>query len=522
MDYRYREELTEEERSTEVAQVMERGNHQSLTEEERSTEVAQMMERGNHQSAENEPKRVKLLLNKDVTHGFLLPIPPETVPLIPGALVQPFGMAVQCTLDKQGARVPKYRLLQDLSFSMSKENASVNSQVDMNEYNEIIYGWCLSRIIHYVVSLGREYPEKRIFVAKYNHSDAYRRMNHAASATAQSIPIFGKIAYIALRLTFGGSPNPPTWCLFSEIVTNLANEISLCEEWDLEVLRSPAQPVTPIPIREPNDVPIGTACETTVRVPVGSTARTDGFIDDLITVTLDTERNNTWGSHSVPLAMHVTSRPHSGSEEPITRRGILSDAKIIAKGTPAEFQIILGWLLDTRRLLLALPADKQQTWKAEVLQIITDRSSTFGDLDSTVGRLNHAAYVIPMSRHFLNRVHDRIKKRRPKKQRIDLHQSELDNLALWLEFLNHAKVGISLNKITIRHPTRISWSDACPYGIGGYNLGGFAWRIKIPATSPLQGDKRFNNLFETSSSSLAWLSMSGSSVLTLLPHPNAS
>jgi hypothetical protein len=101
-----------------------------------------------------------------------------------------------------------------------------------------------------------------------------------------------------------------------------------------------------------------------------------------------------------------------------------------------------------------------------------------------------------MSRHFLNRVRERIKKRRPKKQRIDLHQSKLDDLTLWLEFLDHARVGISLNKIAIGQPTHISWSDACPYGIGGYNLRGFAWRIKIPETSPLQGDKRLNNLFE--------------------------
>jgi hypothetical protein len=50
--------------------------------------------------------------------------------------------------------------------------------------------------------------------------------------------------------------------------------------------------------------------------------------------------------------------------------------------------------------------------------------------------------------------------------RIDLHQSELNGFALWLEFLDHAKVGISLNKITIRHMTRIS----C-----GYNLRGLAW-----------------------------------------------
>jgi hypothetical protein len=360
----------------------------------------------------------------------------------------------------------------------------------------MIYGWCLSRIIHYVVALRREHPNKRIFVAKYDYSDAYRRMNHAASAAAQSIAIFDGVAYIALRLTFGGSPNPPTWCLFSEIVTDLANEISLCKEWNAETLRSPAQPVTPIPTPEPADVPIARACETAVRVPVAGTARTDGFIDDLITTFLDTERNISREPHSVPLAIHATSRPHAGKSEPITRRGILAQAKLIAEGTPAEIQIILGWLMDTRRLLLSLPDDKHKTWRAEIQLILTDRSSTFGDLESTVGRLNHAAYVIPMSRHFLNRIRNRIKRRRPKKQRIDLHQSELDDLTLWLDFLDQARVGISLNRITIRQPTRISWSDACPYGIGGYNLSGFAWRIRIPPTSPLLGDKRFNNLFE--------------------------
>jgi hypothetical protein len=151
-------------------------------------------------------------------------------------------------------------------------------------------------------------------------------MNHVASAAAQSIAIFGKIACITLRLTFGGSPNTPTWCLFSEIVTNLANEISLCEEWDSEVLPSPAQPVTPIPIMEPNDVPIGTACETAVRVPVGSTARTDGFTDNLITVTLSTRSGTTLGSPiryrwpfmlQVAPILEVTNPSHIEASYPI-------------------------------------------------------------------------------------------------------------------------------------------------------------------------------------------------------------
>jgi hypothetical protein len=30
-----------------------------------------------------------------------------------------------------------------------------------------------------------------------------------------NISVFDGVTYIALQLTFGGSLNPPTWCLFS-------------------------------------------------------------------------------------------------------------------------------------------------------------------------------------------------------------------------------------------------------------------------------------------------------------------
>jgi hypothetical protein len=44
---------------------------------------------------------------------------------------------------------------------------------DMDKYNEMIYGWCLSCIIHYIVALQSEHPNTRIFVAKYDYSNAY-------------------------------------------------------------------------------------------------------------------------------------------------------------------------------------------------------------------------------------------------------------------------------------------------------------------------------------------------------------
>lgn len=169
-----------------------------------------MLKRGNHESANAEPDIVNKLLLKDVHHGFSIPIPPKTVPLIAGALVQPFGLAQQFTLTELGKRVAKYRLTQNLSFSLSQKNCSVNPRIDMSQYNEMIYRWCLSRIIHYIVALCLAYPNQSILIAKYNYSDAYRGMVHAGKAAAQSIAVFDKVANVALCLTFGGSPNPPT------------------------------------------------------------------------------------------------------------------------------------------------------------------------------------------------------------------------------------------------------------------------------------------------------------------------
>ena len=88
---------------------------------------------------------------------------------------------------------------------------SVNKRIDMEQYPEMIYEWCLRRLIHFVVALRLAFTNERILIAKYDFSDAYRRVAHSAAAAAQSIIVTKDVAYIALRLSFGGAPNPPSW-----------------------------------------------------------------------------------------------------------------------------------------------------------------------------------------------------------------------------------------------------------------------------------------------------------------------
>jgi hypothetical protein len=468
-----------------------------LTEETREQELTAITERGNHKSAVNRMVHVAKALNKDVEHGFSLPILPESVPRIDGAMAQPLGMAEQLALSETGARVPKFRLTQDLSFSLTGDKVSVNSRVDMEAYPEMIYGWCLPRIIHYIVALRSQFPDQRIFISKYDYSDAYRRIAHAASAAIQSIALFAGIAFVALRLTFGGSPNPPTWCMFSETVTDLANELLLCTTWEPNDLHNPDQPETPIPKLRYEPPRLTPALDMAVKIPLSSTARVDGFIDDLICVFLDTPANCERAPHAVPLAMHVTSRPHAGDHvEPIKRRNILSLPKLLAEGTPDERQIVLGWMLDAHLLLVQLPEDKFQAWFADVDLSIRKHGCSQADLDTLIGRLNHASVIMPMARHFLGRLRDRLDRDAFRKATVKFAPDEVKDLKLWKRLLTKASIGISMNLIVARTPSRVCWSDACPFGLGGYSLSGRAWRIRIPPTSPLFGHPKINNLLE--------------------------
>jgi hypothetical protein len=319
-------------------------------------------------------------------------------------MVQPLGLASQFALAEDGSRkITKNRLTQDLLFSLIEPGISVNSRIDMDLYPEIFYGWCISRIIHFIVALRLSYPDRRIFISKYDYSDAYQtRMAHAGSAAAQSITVLLAIAYITFRLTFGGSPNPPSWCLFSEMVTDLANEIACCSKYDPN-LRSPSQPDTPSPLLSSCTAPLAKALPMAVCITVTHMARVDSFIDDLINCFLDTAENREKQLHIIPLAMHYTSRPHAGEAEPITRRDILSGPKLITVGTPAEEHIVLGWLIDTHLLQLKLPEDKFDAWMGDLMSLRISRVITYEGIDSLVGRLNHVAFLIPLARHFLTR-----------------------------------------------------------------------------------------------------------------------
>jgi hypothetical protein len=82
--------------------------------------------------------------------------------------------------------------------------------------------------------------------------------------------------------------------------------------------------------------------------------------------------------------------------------------------------------------------------------MLVEGRTTFGTLQTCLGQLKHTAFVIPLARHFLSRLRDRVEVKRHKWHSITLFNEEIHDIRPWVRFLNTAHGGLSLNRITIR------------------------------------------------------------------------
>jgi hypothetical protein len=178
--------------------------------------------------------------------------------------------------------------------------------------------------------------------------------------------------------------------------------------------------------------------------------------------------------------MDAIGRPNVAGDEDFFRDPVLSIKKALAEGTPTETLVVLGWFLDTRRLLIQLPADKRMAWLLDVEAMLEKKKASYKALNSLIGRLQHVAAIIPTSRHFLGRLRTALAIAMLHGG-CNLPNQVLSDLKLWLRYINYAAKGVSLNLLTFRLPNNIIRVDACPWGVGGYSLTtGRAWFIIIP------------------------------------------
>jgi len=223
------------------------------------------------------------------------------------------------------------------------------------------------------------------------------------------------------------------------------------------------------------------ARDLAVSIPPNNHGKVDIFIDDLIGFAPDLGEVPTRVMRVIPLAIRSLARPVS-TQDSIPRKDIISLKKLKAEGGLEETKIVLGWLLNTRELLISLPDSKYHTWLHNIDAILSAGKSSYQLLETLLGRLNHVACIFLPMRHFLGRLYKALCRAKRSLSWTTLFPNELEDLKLHKDFLLYANAGISFNVIAYRKPTCIYRSDASEFGLGGgYSvLTGAAWRWEMP------------------------------------------
>ena len=451
-----------------------------ITEDERIEHNATLALRGNHKGANVNAEFMWKIIEAEVKKGWLLVLPLDSHLQIPNSLLGPLGLVFQKSIDETGKTIEKERPTHDLSFNPIPDViTSVNGRVVGDDLTPCKYGQALVRFIHYIIWLRIQEPEMPIYLTKTDWKAAYRRLHNGPYLATRSIIRWEGHEFICLRMTFGGSPFPNIWNDFAETACDLANDLARSGMTAADLHTEVLDKLPPEPHADEAGKPFAKGVPTAIPGFPDTLPRSEVFIDDKFAAFL--ERDWALGRAFLPFVIDLFAR-HVSDDEPLPRDPCLSLSKFLAEATPEETKVILGWLLNTRDLTIALPPEKVTGWTKAIQDIIDKGSATYGELRSLIGRLNHVGYVVPGARHFLGNLRklESISQTRYSK-RISLKQSVKADLELWKEILQYAGEGMSLNLLTTRSPNHWWRSDACEHGIGGYNLKtGQAWQWEIP------------------------------------------
>jgi hypothetical protein len=489
---------------------------QQISNQDRRTKNKELIDRGNHKSALKYSDELQTTLEKEVEQGWMFPLPLTYISDLDHGELAPVGMDDKQWSDlPNGSKKVKLRLTHDQSFNTAT-GKSVNDRVLTDELEPLYYGGCLSRLIHYILSLRLRHPKVHILAGKSDIKAAYRRVSLHGDTAPKCAIMHRGFALVSTRLTFGGSPCPNEFCIVSETVTDLANDILHCQEWDPNEISSPHARNLRTAEYLSDTIPFTQAKDLDVDLPHDDHGRVDDFIDDGIVIVPDIGQNKDRAIPALLLAIHTIFRPVDNNEK-IKREDCLSLGKLQEEGFMSETPTILGWIINTRSLTIHLPDKKFKGWSNDLATILKSKNISYQDLEKLIGRLNHAATACPLMRYYLNRIRNTLtkwdKNLYTKKVRRYLSSPVIEDLKLWYKcFLPKIQAGLSLNLISYRRPSIVSWSDACPTGMGGYDSFGNAWQFQLSKEDSIACQRQNNSLEFMAAVITAWVAIQSGNV----------
>jgi len=154
---------------------------------------------------------------------------------------------------------------------------------------------------------------------------------------------------MSLQLTFSGASGPYKWSIILETVCDLTTAIKHNE--------------VPPPKYLDDLIPFAKGLELIVEIEINPRGTTNDYIDNLISLTVDVEgTDNIVRCDRAPLlAFDTCSRPLH-ENEPNPQETMEAINKLESEALREEQKVILGWLINFRRLLIRLPKNKFMVW----------------------------------------------------------------------------------------------------------------------------------------------------------------
>jgi hypothetical protein len=156
-----------------------------------------------------------------------------------------------------------------------------------------------------------------------------------------------------------------------------------------------------LPLEE--SILLHTAKLLAVNMPNHDKGYIDIYIDDSIAVAPDIDDYVTRVTYAVPLAIHAFVRPVDESNT-LLRKDLISMKKYIAEGRMEEQKTVLGWNINSRSLSISLPPDKHEKWIGDIDTLLSGKRVSFKQLETMIGRLNHATGIYIVMQHFMGRL----------------------------------------------------------------------------------------------------------------------
>ena len=194
---------------------------------------------------------------------------------------------------------------------------------------------------------------------KIDYKSAYYRAHLNWITSIQSMTQYEQYLYIDLQATFGVCPCPYEWEVISESITDLANLLMNDKAWDSKKMCSHLQQTIPGDKNVDESVPFEQALPNIVYPPVDCCTKSDVYIDNKTTISLDNSAITPCTQAAVPLTIHIVGHPIIPNE-PLSRKDFISIYKLQAEGRMEELKINVGWHFENRRLLVALSDDKHR------------------------------------------------------------------------------------------------------------------------------------------------------------------